>query len=144
MFVEVIPLARLPKNLFRFDYKVPENFLGKIKIGQIVRIPFRKEKINGIITAIKNEPAKIKTEIKSFIKIVDFDENLDKKNIEFLEWFSDYYLTSPAFILKTFFPSPPLRSGNFKIISRPKSSSLSIPKTELEQIRQAVKKNISS
>ncbi len=144
MFVEVIPLARLPKNLFRFDYKVPENFLGKIKIGQIVMIPFRKKKINGIITAIKNEPAKIKTEIKPFIKIVDFDENLDKKNVEFLEWFSDYYLTSPAFILKTFFPSPPLRSGNFKIISKPKSSSLGIPKTELEQIRQAVKKIISS
>jgi primosomal protein N' (replication factor Y) len=144
MFVEVIPLARLPKNLFSFDYEVPENFLGQIKIGQIVKIPFHGKKINGIIAAVKNQPAEIKTAIKPFIKIIDAEENLDKNHLELLRWISDYYLSSPAFILKTFLASPPQKISNFKIIPKPRPLSSSVSVSDLEEIKSIVKKIISS
>ena len=144
MFVEVIPLARLPKNLFSFDYEVPENFLGQIKIGQIIKIPFHGKKINGIIAAVKNHPAEIKTAIKPFIKIIDPEENLDKNHLELLRWLAKYYLSSPALILKTFLPSPPQKTSNFKIIPKPRTLPLSVSRADLEEIQSAVKKIVSS
>ena len=55
MIAEIIPLARLPKNLSFFDYEVPQNFEGQIKIGQIARIPFRGKKMSGLVVAIKEK-----------------------------------------------------------------------------------------
>jgi len=144
MFVEVIPQARLPKNLFFFDYEVPQNFEGQIRIGQIVKIPFRGKKINGIIIAIKNQPAKTKVSIRPFIKIIDFEENLDKKYLELLRWFADYYLISPSLILKTFIPSPPQKLSNFENIPRPKPLPPSVSRENLEEIQNVVKEIILS
>ncbi|MFH2136330.1 MAG: primosomal protein N' [Patescibacteria group bacterium] len=144
MFVEVIPLARLPKNLFSFDYAVPENFLGQIKIGQIVKIPFHGKKIHGIIIAIKKQPAEIKTAIKPLLKIIDAEENLDKNHLELLRWLTDFYLSSPTLILKTFLPSPPQRTSNFKISLKSQPISFGVAKIDLEEIKNIVKRILFS
>lgn len=144
MFVEVIPLARLPKNLSFFDYEVPQNLEGQIKIGQIVKIPFRGKKISGIIIAIKNQPVEIKAAIRPILKIIDYEENLDKKYLELLHWLVDYYLVSPALVLKILLPSPPQKISNFKIVPRPTHSPPSVSRVDLEEIKKIVKQIISS
>ena len=139
MIVEVIPLARLPKNLSFFDYEVPQNFEGQIKIGQIVRIPFRGKNVSGLVIATKEKPEEKLGAVKPIAKIIDFGENLDAKRLSLLRWLSDYYLVSPALVLKTFLPEPPQKTSAFK--SKPKLAaiSLGVAKADTEEIQEKVR-----
>lgn len=144
MFAEIIPLARLPKNLSVFDYEVPQNFEGQIKIGQIVRIPFRGKKMSGLVVALKNKPAKTKADVKPLFRIIDSGINLDDKHLQFLRWLADYYLVSTALVLKTFLPEPPFKISGFRIKPKPQAASLGVVKADMEEIQDNVRKIISS
>lgn len=144
MIVEVIPLARLPKNLSFFDYEVPQNFEGQIKIGQIVRIPFRGKNVSGLVIATKEKPEEKLGAVKPIAKIIDFGENLDAKRLSLLRWLSDYYLVSPALVLKTFLPEPPRKTSSFKPKPKPATISLSVAKADTEEIQGKVREISSS
>ena len=47
----VIPLLRLPRGLHFFDYTIPDTLQG-VRVGALVRIPFRAQKIDGVVIAI--------------------------------------------------------------------------------------------
>lgn len=49
MLSKVIPIQRLPRGLDIFDYSVPTELKKQIKIGQLVKIPFRKSEIFGLV-----------------------------------------------------------------------------------------------
>jgi primosomal protein N' len=51
MFVDVVPILRLPKRQRVFTYSIPEQ-TGVPKPGSLVRIPWRKQKIDGIVLTI--------------------------------------------------------------------------------------------
>jgi len=136
MIAEVIPIARLPKKISHFDYDVPQKFEGKIKIGQLVKISLKGKIVNGLITNLKDKPTELKTTLKQIIKISDYTINFDDKHFKFLRWLADYYLTSPAFLLKTFLPEPLLRNNKFNIKSKLSASSLGVPSDSLEEIKR--------
>ncbi|MBI5071483.1 primosomal protein N' [Candidatus Falkowbacteria bacterium] len=140
MVAEIIPLARLPKNLSVFDYEVPENFLGQIKIGQIVKISFRNKNVKGIVMALKSKPDQIKSALKPFIKIIDPEINIDNERQKFLHWFADYYLVSPALVLKTFLPEPPEKLSSFKSRQKIQPASLGVAKNDLDKIQNVIEK----
>lgn len=144
MIAEVIPLARLPKNLSFFDYEVPQNLEGQIKIGQIVRIPFRGKNMSGLIVATKEKPAEKLGAVKPIAKIIDAGENLDAKRLSLLRWLSNYYLVSPALVLKTFLPEPPQKVSSFKSRQKIQPASLSIAKNDLDKIQNVIEKIILS
>lgn len=139
MIAEIIPLARLPKNLTVFDYEVPENFLEQIKIGQIVKIPFRGRTFCGVIINLKNKSEETKISLKPIIKILDQEKNLDDKRLKLLQWMAEYYLVSPALLLKTFLPEPPQRltKTSEKIF---KNESLVVSKSDVPEIRETLEK----
>jgi primosomal protein N' (replication factor Y) len=143
MIAGIIPFARLPKSLSYFDYEVPQNFEGQIKIGQLVKISFKGRKISGIIFKLKDKPAQIKSTLKPIIKILNFEREINFDYLKLLWWMSDYYSVSPALILKTFIPEPPLRLGKFKIKSVFKSSSLGIAKSDIPVIQKNLEKIFS-
>jgi len=144
MIAEVIPLARLPKNLSCFDYEVPENFLGQIKIGQLVKIPFRGKNVSGLVFTLKEKPAEKLGAVKPIIKIIDTGENLDPKRLSLLTWLANYYLVSPALILKTFLPEPPQKASTFKSKSKLTATSLGVAKTDTGEIQEKVREIYSS
>lgn len=49
MYAHVIPLTRIPKPAQAFTYSVPPEIEAAIRIGQIVRIPWRKSACFGIV-----------------------------------------------------------------------------------------------
>ena len=73
MFVKIIPIIRLPRKLNFFDYLIPKKLENKIKINQIIEIPFRNQKIKGIIIEILS-----KTELFNKAKqfIIEAKKNL--------------------------------------------------------------------
>jgi len=105
MIAEIIPYAKLPRNLSVFDYIIPdEDEFKNIKLGQIVTINFRGRLIPGLVFKIKKY-----SDFPKLKKIKDIKQNisLDSKQINLLSTLSNYYFTSPASFLKEFIPTIP-------------------------------------
>lgn len=109
MIAEIAPLKRLPVYLSTFSYTIPKKFANKIRVGQIVEIPFKKNFINGVI--IKIDPKKISDSyrLKPISKIITQDPYLTKEQLILFKIISHYYMVSIATALKSFVPPVPKR-----------------------------------
>ena len=86
----------LPK-VFNFPFTYNSNKI-KINVGDFVEIPFGLRKEFGVVWKnTYNEPEKIK--IKNIIKKID-NYSLDKKLLDFIEWFSVYNMVPIGLVLK--------------------------------------------
>ena len=96
----------LPLNLKgTFTYKIPSVFLGKIKIGMRVLVPFRGKKIyTGIVAELFDdfEESFIPKEI---ISLLDNQPILPLQQLDFWRWMSAYYLCNLGGIYRFAFPS---------------------------------------
>lgn len=91
----------MPLSLPFLDYEVPDELKKRIKIGQLVKIPFLKSEDFGVVMDTKSALAKNNIKIK-FIKELVFDEPiLSKEQLCFLREVADFYHTSLGFLLKT-------------------------------------------
>ncbi len=90
-YAKIIPYLKLPRGQNFFDYRVGDNLVGKIKVGDIVEVPFKNKKIFGLVYELtrQSEFGKLKT-------IDKVSSELSNDQFNFLKWFSDYYLYSPA------------------------------------------------
>ncbi len=136
MFAEVIPLVRLPKKLSFFDYEVPQEIEGQIKIGQIVVIPFRGKKIKGVVGNIKKEAQKVNAPIKKILKILSDEPIIDEKGLDLLSWIADYYVSSLPLVAKTFLPEPPLVKRSRTFPENYLSKQLTVSKSDAEEIKK--------
>jgi len=100
MLVKVVPIRRLPKALSELDYLVPEDLQEKVRIGQLVRIPFRNSEIHGIITKIDISPDQ-KRKIKKIISLVWQEPSLSEKQLNFLREISEFYNTPLGFVFQS-------------------------------------------
>ncbi|TSC84858.1 MAG: Primosomal protein N [Parcubacteria group bacterium Gr01-1014_13] len=99
MIAQVIPARRMPLSLPFLDYSVPEEDKTKIKIGQLVKIPFRNKEEFGVILNIKSSGAlNIKT--KPIKEIIFSEPILSKEQLNFLIDISEFYHVSLGFLLK--------------------------------------------
>ncbi|MFA5070182.1 MAG: primosomal protein N' [Patescibacteria group bacterium] len=112
----------MPKNLDYFDYRVPFDLSGKIKLGQEVIIPFRNLNIRGIVYKFKD--ATNYKNIREIKEIVQSEPVLTAGQIKLATFVSDYYLTSLPTVLKQIAPPflskpRPVKSASVKSISAP-------------------------
>ena len=107
----------LPK-IFNFPFTYNTKIEGKI--GNLVEVPFGSKKEIGVIWK-KNysEPKDIK--IKDITKKTDY--SIDKKLIDFIEWFSVYNMVSIGLVLK-------MTIGNIDKFIRIKDDTVDIKKTK--------------
>ena len=99
MIIQVIPARRMPLSLPFLDYSVPEEFAGRINIGQLVKIPFRNKEEFGVILDIKQAGVP-NTKTKLIKEIVFAEPILSKEQIKFLVDISEFYHVSLGFLLK--------------------------------------------
>ncbi len=95
----------LPLNLKgTFTYQVPEELVEKIEIGMRVLVPFRGKKIyTGIVADIHNENLET-VKPREVISVLDDFPILPKKQIDFWNWLSEYYLCNLGEIYRFSFP----------------------------------------
>jgi len=92
MYVDVV----LPLRLKQLTYKIPKGFDENLK-GYIVKVPFRDKEAFGIIVdTIENPPLSNST--KEIIEI--FRPFSNDRFVEFINWMSEYYLSSKGMALK--------------------------------------------
>lgn len=100
---QIIPLVNLtPETNQVFSYLIPKRYLGQIKIGQQIIIPFRNKNIKGIVLSIKKDSITKKYRLKSISKIVDEEPNLDLTQIKLAKWIAQYYYASLGVTTKLF------------------------------------------
>ncbi len=91
MIAEVIPLKRLPRAISFFDYNVEADLAQKIKVGQLVKISFRKSEIFGLVLRLKNEDD---PKLKNVTSIVNQEPIVTENFINYLKELSQIYATS--------------------------------------------------
>lgn len=140
-YAEVIPSIRIKRDLGVFDYQIPLSLEGKLKIGHLVEIPFRKRNQSGIVIKIKKKTEFQDKEIKSIIKILQPQPVLLENQIQLGFWLSEYYYVSPALVIKSMLPDFPKRSLKRQPLGLPigKSAKLTILKKRLPEITKLTK-----
>lgn len=90
-FVMVVPQLRTIRGQDRFTYKTDL----PLQLGEIVRIPWRKQVVNGVIVVLSAEPharAKMIIETTGII--------LPRRYLDFLHWLAVcYHISEPAAVL---------------------------------------------
>jgi primosomal protein N' (replication factor Y) len=120
MIVEIIPALRLPRNLNRFSYLVPEELAGLVKVGQIIEVDFRGRKAEGLIIEIRDgrqETRKLK--LKPIRKIIFPAPLITSAQIDLIKKVAKYYGISEGIVCRSFLPTIPkrgLKIQEYKII----------------------------
>lgn len=136
-FAEIIPYLRLPKSLGIFDYGIKKEHFSIVKVGQLVKIPFRNRNILGLVVKIKDSTDTPKGQLKEISEILDLD-SLPSSLVKLIFWLSDYYYISPALAFKTTIP---------KIVKQRKkieSKKSYLSKLKLTSDQEKIVKNIIS
>ena len=134
----------MPLSLPFLDYLVSEEDKNKIKIGQLVKIPFRNKEEFGVVLKIKTDESESKIKTKLIKEIVFTEPILSKEQLDFLLDISEFYHVSLGFLLKgNLLPlqirklkkvASPNRTADL-IVNKPTKPLVFIHKDEAEKIK---------
>lgn len=127
LYLEVIPLRKLPPQFSFLDYSLNKELGKKIRIGQLVSVPFKNRNILAIANKIKVSTTTPKEKIRSLERIVSTKEYLTANQLALFNFLANYYYLSPALFIKTLVPRPPQRE------SQPAEELLIKAKAQLKQ-----------
>lgn len=125
-----------------FTYTVPEKFLGAVRIGQPVLVPFRNRFLNGIIVNISsanpvhspvNRDAAVSSEMKGIHAILNPAEPVPLQLLNLTRWIAEKYACSWGEALAVVFSSWG-RQKNFACRDESRSDSSSFAE-EIREIR---------
>src|SRR5579862_7428323 len=83
-----------------FTYAVPDGMLPVV--GGRVLVPFRQQRMSGIVTALHDDQPKVKT--KNIISVLDTAPVLDAELLGLGQWIADYYLAPIGEVFRTILP----------------------------------------
>ena len=120
MYAEVVVLTYQAPDIGSFTYEIPKNLEGKVKIGQLVQVPFGKRKPLGVVTASHNRHPResenrildqlkndTKTIIKPISEIVLPNPLLLPCQLNLLKWMAGYYFAPMVDCLEAMLPPIP-------------------------------------
>ena len=99
---KIVPFRKLPRGLDFFDYLVPEELEKELKIGSLVTVPMKKGSLNGLFLGYTPK-SEFKT-LKEVSTILDY--SVPEKQVQFAQWFSEYYHISLASTLMSMVAQP--------------------------------------
>ena len=89
----------------RFTYRIPDDFLEKIKPGVRVTVQFGgKNFYSGIVCKIHDKTPAIKN-LKTIIAVLDAIPVINEYQLKLWHWISEYYLCSEGEVMKAALPS---------------------------------------
>src|ERR1700690_74562 len=83
-----------------FTYAVPDGM--QPVVGGRVLVPFRQQRMSGIVTTLHDDKPKVKT--KNVISVLDPAPVLDGQLISLGQWIADYYLAPIGEVFRTMLP----------------------------------------
>ncbi|HEX8814368.1 MAG TPA: primosomal protein N' [Terriglobales bacterium] len=83
-----------------FTYSVPAGFSPAV--GARVLVPFRQQRLSGIVTAVHENAPAIK--VKPLLEVLDSEPVLDAQLVELAGWIASYYLAPIGEVFRTMLP----------------------------------------
>jgi len=143
-YVQVlVDIARLDTKTF--SYKITEDLKGKIKIGQVLLVPFGMQgAVNAFVVGFTNYmPEGIRA--KEIYEIVEETPVFNLEYLQFLEWTAQYYCTSLQNVIETAIPSAFIAKVKKRVVLKDTvffRSNLSKEESKILQLLE-VKNNVS-
>jgi len=104
------------------EYAVPDDLIGKIRCGSIVKVPLQGTMRHGVVISVNNSSNLPK--IRPISSLIKEAPNLNKELLQLLLWVSDFYCTPLEQVLKIAIPSSIRGKGSAKeqyFVTRAKS-----------------------
>ncbi len=120
----------VPKPLSEpLTYVIPDELVGKIKIGSHVIVPFRKSESDGFVVELTDQipEALQKVEIKPIQKIVFEQEVFNQNDLQFFNWIANYYQLPLGEVFYSAFPKSVFKELKRKIKSSNKERAYEPP-----------------
>lgn len=105
MYVRVVPLRRTPLTLPWFDYTLPNSLEGVMRVGQLVAIPFRSQKVIGLVIAIHDTAPVAPASLKEIIGLVTAVPIFSQPQLAFFKRVSELYRAPLGWLIKNSLPS---------------------------------------
>ena len=86
-----------------FDYAIPADLAGGIGVGQLVIVPFGRQRVQGVILRFVDQPSVADT--KEILEIVDPDPVLTSTQIALAEWMAEATLSPLAAMINLMLPT---------------------------------------
>lgn len=100
MFIDVVPIRRLPPSLSFFTYSVPPPLQKIIRRGSLVEIPFKNGVLAGVVTGMSQSTDLRK--IRAVSRVIPL--SLTKQQVECAEYCARYYHQSLGLVFNSFIP----------------------------------------
>jgi primosomal protein N' (replication factor Y) (superfamily II helicase) len=85
-----------------FTYRVPEAM--QPVVGGRVLVPFRQQRLSGVVTELHDRQPAVKAPIKNVISVLDPAPVLDEQLLRLGKWIADYYLAPLGEVFRTMLP----------------------------------------
>jgi len=99
-----------------FDYKLPRDLAGNVRVGHIVRVPFGHRVLTGCVVQLLTEPGV--SETRSIRGLVMDEPHLTGDDVKLAFWLSQQYLCHPAVALRAMLPPDFARGRNSSTIRK--------------------------
>src|ERR1022692_2841412 len=83
-----------------FTYRLPDGM--QPVVGGRVLVPFRQQRMSGVVTALHDRAPKIKA--KNIFSVLDVSPVLDEQLVQLGKWIADYYLAPLGEVFRTMLP----------------------------------------
>ena len=124
MYADILLPVPIPQY---YTYKVPEDWLDSIGIGQRVIVQFGKKKIyTGIVVQIHENPPETH-HAKEILDVLDRDPVINLLQLSLFKWMAQYYMCSEGQVLQVAMPSGLKLSSQSRIQIHPDFSVESCP-----------------
>lgn len=96
----------LPVPLFRtFTYAVPDADAARVPPGTRVVVPFRREKLVGVVTGPADPAVAARVQAKDVLAIPDEEPVVDERMLALVRWISEYYVAPLGIVLRSVLPA---------------------------------------
>jgi primosomal protein N' (replication factor Y) len=85
-----------------FTYRIPVAM--KPVVGGRVLVPFRQQRLSGVVTELHDRQPAVKAPIKNIISVLDPAPVLDEQLLRLGKWIADYYLAPLGEVFRTMLP----------------------------------------
>ena len=110
MYANVVVLTYQSPDINYFTYLIPKTLQSRVRVGQLVQVPFGKRQPFGIVLSIDNSQSTIVKNIKLLSSIVFPQPILLPYQIDLLKWMSFYYLAPMVNCLEAMLPTAALNA----------------------------------
>ena len=126
-----------------FDYLIPPELEGKIRVGSAVTVPFGRTLREGVVLAVAANSAYPLTKLKPVAGLCTTRADIPEKLIELGQWIAEYYCCSQEHAIRTLLPAA-VRSGKVRPRTRKLFSVADTEKAEKLILESAAKPSLAS